>query len=265
MHKIQNAINELLSRLCRFAYITEQKRLWSKIAFPEHESTFVLSLYEKYQDDLRSVRQYQRHFYSKREQIGLSPMLGDMEAEITYLRIRESKPQSVVEISPASGWSTSWILHALKDNGSGTLYSFDLVDDCLKVIPSSLSGERWIFFQGDASKHLNKLPSRIDYLFIDSDHSANFATWYIYNLFPLLQQGTTVSAHDILKFKYESGWGPEATVLCKWLAKKGISCFTASRALKDKGHNDILTLKKNLGLHEVIHPADFNSMIFFTL
>ena len=66
----------------------------------------------------------------------LRPQLDDIEAEVTYLLIRESRPSTVVEISPSGGWSTSWILQALKDNDYGTLYSYDYNDASTKVLPS---------------------------------------------------------------------------------------------------------------------------------
>src|SRR5665647_133518 len=68
----------------------------------------------------------------------LDPHLDDIEAEITYLLIRALRPKTLVEISPLGGWSTSWILNAVRDNGCGTLHSFDLVDDSLKTLPPDL-------------------------------------------------------------------------------------------------------------------------------
>ena len=104
------------------------------------QTDFILRLYEKYIDDLRTVRKNQRALRRKhvpslpyliliygfrklgfplfKKQNLLSPQFDDVEAEITYLLIREFRPKNVVEISPCGGWSTSWILTALKDNGS---------------------------------------------------------------------------------------------------------------------------------------------------
>jgi len=63
----------------------------------------------------------------------LDPHFDDIEAEITYLLIRAFRPKTLVKISPLGGWSTSWILNAIRDNNYGTLYSYDLVDDSLKT------------------------------------------------------------------------------------------------------------------------------------
>lgn len=242
-----------------------QKRIWENMSFPENDLDFLLSLYEEYESDLRLVKESQKELYFIKDKLGLVPQLGDMEAEITYLLVRHSKPLTVVEISPASGWSTSWILNALLDNGVGKLYSYDLVDDSTRVIPENLSENRWNFYQGDVKDNLGLLPKKIDYLFIDSDHSKEFANWYLEYLFPLAGKGVKTSVHDILKLSSEPGWGEESLILCAWLAERNIPCMTSSRALKDKGYNKIMNLRIELGLNSVIHTPDYNSMIYFTL
>ncbi|MGH7276465.1 MAG: class I SAM-dependent methyltransferase, partial [Candidatus Rokuibacteriota bacterium] len=37
----------------------------------------------------------------------------------------------------------------------------------------------------------------LEFLFIDSDHSASFADWYLRNLFPLVRQSGVIHVHDI--------------------------------------------------------------------
>jgi predicted O-methyltransferase YrrM len=102
-------------------------------------------------------------------------MLDDLEAEITYLLIRDRTPQVVVEMSPNTGWSTTWILSALRDNGrNGQLWSHDLHDTATKLVSQGLAQERWHFVLGDAITTVPHAPD-FDYLFIDSDHSAQFA------------------------------------------------------------------------------------------
>jgi predicted O-methyltransferase YrrM len=241
------------------------KKSWSRIPFPDTDLEAMLGYYEKYRDDLMRVHQEQLAFFQGRYRTGLFPQLCDLEAEMTYLRIRAITPSTVVEISPASGWSTTWILHALKDNGSGTLYSYDLVDDCIRIVPTALSENRWKFYKGDIKQNLHLLPNDIDYLFIDSDHTAEFAYWYIDHLFPLVKKETKISVHDILKWPYEPGWGEESLVLCSWLAEKRIDCLTASRIMKDRGFQKILDKRNGLGIGEMIQSADYNSMIFFVL
>src|SRR5262249_18744572 len=98
------------------------------------EADAILSLYGKFRPELIRARTAQRALYEDAgvgqagnaperatilERLGLKrcprlmPALDDIEAEITYLLLRETRPCHVVEISPRGGWSTSWILAAL--------------------------------------------------------------------------------------------------------------------------------------------------------
>jgi predicted O-methyltransferase YrrM len=84
----------------------------------------VVELYTKYQADLLKVRAEQRELHGT----GMKAQLDDIEAEITYLRLRETRLSSVVEIGALHGWSTSWILRALRDNEFGHVYSFGVAE-----------------------------------------------------------------------------------------------------------------------------------------
>lgn len=188
----------------------------------------------------------------------LSPQFDDIEAEITYLFIREFRPEKIVEISPCGGWSTSWILNALKDNKSGQLWSFDLIDDSTKVLPESLK-DRWHFIKGDIKENVNKLPKKIDYLFLDSEHSAEFAKWYIRRIFPLLQKRALVSVHDVFSRVKPSD---EGRVVINWLRQRNIKYFTVSPAREIVNYNRIISKKKELGIDSLINRFTVNSSIF---
>jgi hypothetical protein len=255
-----------LKQLVRVVYFSiKQRAQWRKMNFDTDARQELLDLYDKYATDLKRVRSLQQGFYVDGKKRGLRPQLGDIEAEITYMRVREAQPENVVEFSPASGWSTSWILHALKDNGIGKLYSFDLVDKSKAVVDPELADGRWELKIGDVTQSLHLFPKDATYLFIDSAHTGPFAEWYIREGFPLFPKGTKVSAHDIIKYRYQPGCGEESDVLCRWLAEKNIKCATASRAMKKLGYDAFVQKKVDLALDSVIHPADFNSMVFFEL
>lgn len=200
----------------------------------------------------------------------LRPQLDDIEAEVTYLLIRETRPTTVVEISPSGGWSTSWILQALKDNKYGTLCSYDINDASTKVLPSDLTADRWIFTKGKIQKQMRKLPQAIDYLFMDSDHSAPFASWYVQHLFPRVKEGAVVSVHDVFH-KSQPGFPPEgyekaceeAPVVLQWLRQKKYQFITFSPARDRSAYDKIMAVKKELMIDEEILPTQFNSMIFF--
>lgn len=253
-------------KLVKVAYYTiKQKTQWAKISFPFEHTQSMLRLYDKYAADLQLVRASQSKFYEQGMKCGLHPQLCDIESELTYLRIREYRPPVVIEFSPASGWSTSWILHALRDNGAGELYSFDLVETSKNVLDPELTNGRWHLIIGDVVQNLKQFPRNATYLFIDSAHTGEFADWYINNVFPLFPAGTNVSVHDILKYRYQPGCGPESEVLCDWLSINRIACTTASRALKKKGYSAYMKKKRDLKLDAAIHTSDYNSMIFFQI
>ena len=247
------------------------------------------ALYRKYETDLKRVREEQIQFYrtsgylpSRLASWGerfksysyrvksyltrgalLKPQLDDLEAEITYLRVREANPATVVEISPCGGWSSTWILQALRDNGKGELHSYDLVDTSTHNVPKNLAAGRWHFHQGDVTKNPESLPARIDYLFIDSDHSAQFAKWYIDQLFPRVASGTPTSVHDVFHTSDPTGFDSEGGVIVRWLEEKNTPYFTASSARSPESYQKIQSIKANLGLNRRIHHSDYNSMIFF--
>jgi predicted O-methyltransferase YrrM len=249
----------------------------------------ILELYKKYSADLERVRQEQIEFYGERGYLPekkapwnkkikafakkaktllqgaklLKPQLDDIEAELTYLLLREQKPETVVEISPCGGWSSTWILKALRDNKKGHLYSFDLIDDSVKNIPKELAKGRRTFIQGPVQENLDKLPKQIDYLFMDSDHSAKFAEWYIENLFTRLKPGTPVSVHDVFHTDDPSGFDSEGGVVIGWLNQKKVKFFTASPAKNRESYQALSELKNDLGLTQTVHRSQDNSMIFF--
>src|SRR5881628_1650732 len=98
----------------------------------------VSSLYAKYESDLRKVRDFMREFLRERGK-AMKAQLDDYEAELTYLLVREHRPAKVVEIGTFYGWSTMWLLNALKDNGTGHLYSFDITDNVVRSVPEDLA------------------------------------------------------------------------------------------------------------------------------
>lgn len=118
----------------------------------------VVSLYRTYAHDLDRVREKQRELLAP--PTSMKAQLDDIEAEITYLVLREARPETVVEIGTFHGWSTTWILQALRDNGSGHLYSYDIVDHVVRNVPERLSAGCWTFTQGDARENLRSRTPR---------------------------------------------------------------------------------------------------------
>lgn len=254
---------------------------------------FISGLYREYQSDLRQAkREMAAHYLDKayawydqyrcernpfyrlarfiytrlgfplQGAITLQPMLADFGTEINYLLVRKFKPETIVEISPAGGWSTAWFLTALRDNGTGKLYSYDIIDMATKTVPKRLSENRWIFNLGDVRKA--KLPEKIDYLFIDADHSAQFAEWYLNNVFKNLKPNTPVAVDDMY---YEPGCPyldpGERDAVLPWLKQNKIEEFSASQYKHKETFEQLNRLKKELNLDTPIHTSHIDSMIFF--
>lgn len=220
--------------------------------------TTAIELYRKYAEDLAAVREQQR-----RRLPGIRAQLDDIEAELTYLRLRELRPATVVEIGTFHGWSTTWLLSALRDNAkgnghSGRLLSYDVVDHVLKSVPKD---DRWTFTQGDVRKA--QLPAEIDYLFLDAAHSASFARWYIAELFSRLN-GTPVSVHDVFHGRRPIPFS-EGAVLVRWLTEQSVDYFTPSAKRTPETFAELLAVKRELGLDEPLRPGRDNPMVFFTL
>jgi|CXWL01.1.fsa_nt_gi predicted O-methyltransferase YrrM len=233
----------------------------------------LLDLYGKYRNDLMRVRSQQYWFYKRHENPAvrrlrklrlikhmLFPAFDDLEAEITYLLLRFSRPKCVLEMSPNSGWSTTWILSALRDNDNGgQLWSFDLHATCQEFVPQSLSCGRWNFVQGDAKQTIASAPE-FDYLFIDSDHSRQFAEWYVGTLFPRIRPGTFVSVHDVFHAESPS---EEGEVVIDWLKSNGLPHWTPSKLGAPAENQRILQHRIEIGINYSIHFSDMNPILFF--
>jgi predicted O-methyltransferase YrrM len=244
--------------------------------------TELLGLYETYRSDLAAVQREQARFYAahcyskwqtempwrlltaplrridRRERI--HPQLDDLEAEITYLLIRSHRPETVVEFSPNGGWSSTWILRALEDNDRGKLFSYDLIETSTRHVPGELR-HRWEFFEGDVQQA--ELPDP-DYLFIDSDHSGDFARWYTADLLSSVRPGTPVSVHDIFHQADPMQSMEEPRVIVEWLDEHAIPWFTVSPLAAPSAYASILAARRRLGLGRRIHYSDVNPMLFFT-
>jgi predicted O-methyltransferase YrrM len=223
--------------------------------------SWLTARYEEYAGELKSAANKQRALLV--ENPSLRAQLDDIEAEITYLLIREFRPAAVVEIGCLHGWSTSWILRALSDNGGGRLHSFDMNDTVTRMVPPALADGRWTFVGGDVRRHRARLPADIDYLFIDAAHSARFARWYIRNLFPVLAPGTPVSVHDVFHRSRPLPF-TEGSVLLNWLRRDDHGYFTASPARARPVYERLRRLRAEIGIAD-IRAGTRNPMLFFTI
>ena len=222
----------------------------------------VESLYRKYEHDLRRVRDEQRAL--RHGPPVLKAQLDDLEAEITYLLIRDTRPAVVVEIGSLHGWSTNWLLRALRDNGTGRLFTHDLIDNARRNVARDLADGRWTFVPGDARQTLREHAHEIEYLFIDAAHTARFARWFAGELFPTVRSGVPVSVHDV--FHGRRPWPfSEGRVVLRWLAQRSTPYFTASRAAAPPANEALTAVKAQLDLSGHVHDGRDDPMLFFRM
>lgn len=219
-----------------------------------------IGLYRAHTADLAAVIDQQRTFLAARPTV--VPQLDDVEAELTYLHLRDTRPDHVVELGTFHGWSTTWILSALRDNGHGRLHSFDLVDHAVHIVPAAVAANRWTFVPGDVRNDPDALPRDIGYLFVDADHGRRFARWYLATLLPLLPAGTPVSVHDVFHLRWARPCTEGSEVL-RWLRARGTPWFTAARRRNPDGLAELDAVRAELGLTGA-RGTTRNPMLFFS-
>lgn len=220
----------------------------------------ITDLYVKHHEALREVRA--RLLALRTERPAMRAQLDDIEAEISYLRVRDERPATVVEIGSLHGWSTCWLLHALRDNGHGELRTYDKVDNARRNVPADLAAGRWRFRCGDVRRTLPADPPRVDYLFVDAAHGAGFARWYLDVVMPMLAPGTPVSVHDVFHGRWPKPFSEGAVVL-SWLSGAATPYLTASPARAPHVHRRIERVRAELGITDPVHTGRHNPMIWF--
>lgn len=221
----------------------------------------VTGLYREHAEALRDAVAAQRAFLAATPSV--VPQLDDVEAEVTYLLLRHARPAHVVELGTFHGWSTTWILRALHDNGTGRLHSFDRVDHVVRSVPAALAGDRWTFHHGDVRERLADVPRDTGYLFVDAAHTASFARWFLAELFPLVPAGVPVSVHDV----FHTRWAlplTEGGAVVGWLRRRGTPWFTAARRRDPAAFAALVELRRELGIAGA-RGTTVNPMLWFTM
>jgi predicted O-methyltransferase YrrM len=221
----------------------------------------VSGLYRTHAAELSAVIDEQRALRAAAP--SMVPQLDDLEAEITYLLLRHVRPAHVMELGAFHGWSTTWILRALRDNGTGHLHSFDRVDHVRRSVPAELAQGRWTFHHGDVRERLADVPRDAGYLFVDAAHTASFARWYLAELFPLVPAGIPVSVHDV----FHTPWAlplTEGGVVVRRLAARGTPWFTAARRRAPATHRALRAVRAELGVTGA-RGTTVNPMLWFTM
>src|SRR5258706_4582274 len=183
----------------------------------QHDFQKINMLYDKYKEELVAFCTEMRQVRKSMLQRGFAADFSDRESELLYLLVREMQPSAVVEISPCHGYSTNYILAALTHNKKGKLYSYEISeqvngipikDAIFSNLADSVDKSRLELVIGDATKA--SIPEH-DFLFIDSNHEAWFASWFFSKI---IEMPEIVFMHDILIHpKNSQSLLPKATFL----------------------------------------------------
>jgi len=159
-----------------------------------------------------------------------------------------------------------------KTNNNSKITSYDIVDKCSTYINTlNHKNVEWNFELGDVTKKFNTWNlNTIDYLFIDSDHSTDFAVNFIDNLLkPLLEncklnkKHVVVSVHDVFHGRKAEPI-EEGKEVINFLLHHNIEYYTVAKSLV-QNYNVINNFRKNIGISDLIHGSETNPSIFFIL
>ncbi len=125
-------------------------------------------------------------------------MLGPQKAARLCDLVREARPEVVVEVGTAIGYSALWIAHTLAELGRGRLLTYELdparAAEAAGNFQRAGLASRITQVVGDARTKLTELTERIDFLFLDG----GFGNYYAYLLACLtkLRDGATLLADN---------------------------------------------------------------------
>lgn len=136
---------------------------------------------------------------------------------ILYSLLRLLQPRNCLAVGTWEGGSTCVIMAALLKNGKKFKYTAsELLDDKrLKTEANCLTKNGKVpVMIGDITKNLDKVPSGLDFLFLDHNHERETAQWIFDNIFPRLKDGAFVAMHDWAVWEEGEQWvgkGPNGT------------------------------------------------------
>jgi Methyltransferase domain len=144
------------------------------------------------------------------------------EGEFLFAATRALRPEVVIETGVAAGVSSCFLIAALIENGSGTLYSVDLPTDgngqlgCADAarydwpqkgvgwaIPAEMRtriGDRHILILDDVRNALPRILSsvpHVDLFFHDDLHLPEHMLWEYESIWPRLRPGGILASHDV--------------------------------------------------------------------
>ncbi len=199
-----------------------------------------------------------------------------VDGEIVYMLVREMGIRHAIEFSPNEGYSTAFIYSALqKNHDTFTFATFDMALSPFFMKRMRQFGMNVFFGEGDALENIPKyldtrdLVGKIEFCFIDSDHSWDFARRYCDSLLPLMSEcciyfihDMCYRPHDFQNFSHYGNISPleiggtvsalgEGSYLCEYFARHhGKHAIFSTHKLFGDSHEYSSILPRNSGLIE---------------
>jgi len=106
-----------------------------------------------------------------------------LSGQLLYCLVRYLKPKRILEISPASGYSTMFMALALKKNQNGLIFGYELDPKAAKSAAAVFNTYQVNDFVklhvGNAQITSLSAPNDFNLYFLDSVHTNTFARWFI--------------------------------------------------------------------------------------
>jgi len=227
-----------------------------------NRSKYIAGLYETYGQDLITIRDQQRALHDDLTRRGIWCMFDDIEAELLYLFIREMGSGMALEIGSGSGWSTTWMLQALKSAGDGGLLSLDKHYNTPDFVPSELAEECWRFSKKDIREEPRESLEQPEFVLVDIDHQPELIDWIIEHVFPLVRSGGRIAVHDV--FALATPAHGEAVAVFRYLDRIGVRPYTPSHCFP-ASYRRINRARRKVGIDpdNLICPSKVNPLLVF--
>jgi predicted O-methyltransferase YrrM len=121
--------------------------------------------------------------------------LWEVDGQVLYALVRALRPASIVEMGAHRGASTAHIAAALKANGTGELYSVDILESTGDLLPDEYR-DVVTFVYKDAVEYLNSTRRKFDMAFEDMMHTAEQVLAVCGELKTRVRPGGLVLHHD---------------------------------------------------------------------
>ena len=161
--------------------------------------------------------------------------MDDGEALVLYGLVRAIKPNICLEIGTHKGFSTNYIIQALKDNGQGHLWTTDPFEYGARNT-ITFQDRIWCDFLSEKGCDV-KLKDKIDFVFIDGFHTLDDVYPEIQNILPQLSENAVVVFHDAQNEKTNIENGVNAAIK---KAKLQTTWIPSKYCLQIYQHNKII-------------------------